>query len=142
MVTAIFLKRSVVFFGELRRSRFFAMADGRSSAASTARMNVRMDYRVLSGLMMERPMKVFDSIENRLMEDNCKRVLGIVRTLLDQPDKIQKAEVWLANEGLAKTKKVSVDNDAPMFDAEVVSGAWLGVPLICIQHVSPSYGTW
>jgi hypothetical protein len=101
------------------------------SAKSVARAPLRTDLRVLIGLLQGKPLDLPTSFENAVINQNMKRLGGIVRKICDDPSKLQDVEVVLdvGTAGFSSKKKPVVD-ESPHFDTSKV--CQLIVRSICV----------
>jgi hypothetical protein len=112
------------------------MADAQSSS-STRSGAIRAEFRILMGLLAGKEVILPANLEARIMRDNMSKISGIVSTLCDHPESIQKVEIMLADGDsiVKRDRKRTADNATEAkFDLSVVHCASFS------EKGVPSYG--
>ncbi len=78
----------------------------------SSRTSVQLEYRVLSGLCMGKPVKMASTFDNELLSDNMNKVLSIFQTLVQHPDRIQRVQVALNSTDALASRSKKKDDDA------------------------------
>ena len=100
---------------------------------------------MLSGMLINRPLKVHNDMESQVTPRNVSRVCEISKALLQDPTKIERIEILLSSAGeiMLKPKATAEQEmEQPLFDPAVVrklgdllaAWVWGWLRQICVQH--------
>ena len=91
-----------------------------ASAAGTSMKNIRLEYKILVGLLLEKEHRLPDVMDAKIHELNMRRIFGLVEKLVKDPSKIQKLEVVVDAKDSFGTKQHIVEDDSePKFHEKV-----------------------
>ena len=121
------------------------VADLAMAGSSADKIQIPHEVRMLSGMLINRPLNVHNDMESQATQGNVSRACEISKALLQGPTKVERIEILLSSAGeiMLKPKATAEQEmEQPLFDPAVVrklgdlpaAWVWGWLRQICVQH--------